>query len=369
MRPQALRTPAFRNTILLASLFCSALLLAGCGEDQVPPARTPELVKAATVVHRPVARTIALTGSISARVESELSFRTAGRIAERRVDVSDRVKAGDILATLETEEQAADIQAARATLEATEATLTQARTSFDRQRRLMDAGYTTQSAFDTAQEQLRSAESSVESARADLGSAEERLAYTALRADADGVITARDAEAGQVIAAAQTVFTVARDGARDATFDIYEALLAGTPPERIEVRLVSDPSIMAYGRVREVSPTFDTATGTVRVKIALIDPPETMTLGAAVTGQAVVKEDSYVTLPWNALSATGGKPSVWVVNPDNKQVNQRVIEIARYRTGEVLVRDGLKDGELVVTHGGQMLREGQTVTVAAEGAS
>jgi RND family efflux transporter MFP subunit len=345
------------------------MALSGCGEDDVAPQRTPELVKAEVIARTSVSRTISLTGTVSARVESELSFRTAGRIAERRVDVSDRVKAGDVLATLETEEQAADLQASRATLQAAEATLVQARTNFDRQQQLLSRGFTTQSSFDAAQEQLRSAESSVESARADLGSAEERLSFTVLKADADGIVTARDVEAGQVVSAAQTVFTVARDGARDATFDIYEALLAGDPPDRVEVRLTSDPDVMAFATIREVSPTFDSATGTVRVKMSLIDPPAAMSLGAAVTGVGVTEAQRLFVLPWGALTAGVSGPAVWVVDPASKAVTLRSVTIERYRTGEVLVREGLTDGDLVVIAGGQLLREGQTVAVASGEAS
>lgn len=339
-----------------------ALFLSGCGEPDAPPAKTAEAVSVTTVRYEPIARTISLAGTIAARVESDLSFRVAGRIAERRVDVSDSVRKGDILATLETAEQESDLRAAEATLQSARVTLAQAETNFRRQKTLNDSGYTTRSTLDAAQEQLRTAQGSVASAEADVGTARDQLSFTVLRADADGIVTARNAEAGQVVAAAQTVFAIAQDGERDAVFDIYEALLADEPPkDKIEIRLVSDPKVSTFGVVREVAPTFDTTTGTVRVKMSLIDPPPAMSLGAAIAGSGEFEPRRLVALPWRALSVGPGGPRVWIVDPKTSTVSLRAVTIERYRTGEMLVQGGLNDGEIVVTAGSQFLREGQTV--------
>lgn len=340
--------------------------LTGCGPEQAQAPRARETVKAQPAAFQPVARTVSLSGTVAARVESKLSFRVAGRIAERKVDVGDHVKAGDVLATIETPEQVADVEAAKATLQSAEATLAQAQSSFKRQQQLIASGFTTRSSYDSAEEQLRRAESSVESARADVGTAEEQLALTVLKADADGVITARDAETGQVVSAAQTVFTLAQDGARDVVFDVYEALLADAPAtDRAEIRLLADRSVVATAIVREIAPTFDTATGTVRVKMSLIDPPAAMGLGAAVLGSGAWASKEVVTLPWTSLAAGEAGPAVWVIDPATNAVSQRAITVERYKTGEILVSAGLKDGELVVTAGGQFLRAGQIVSISS----
>lgn len=357
------RSPASRASLWAAGL--AALFLSGCGEPEAPPPKTAELVKVATVRYESIARTVSLAGTVAARVESDLSFRVAGRIAERRVDVSDTVKKGDILATLETAEQESDLQSAEATLQSARVTLAQAETNFRRQKTLNESGYTTRSTLDAAQEQLRTAQGSVESAEADVGTARDQLSFTVLRADADGVVTARNAEAGQVVAAAQTVFAIAQDGERDAVFDIYEALLAtSTPAGAIDVGLVSDPSVQAVGKVREIAPTFDTATGTVRVKVSLLAPPPSMSLGAAVAGSAAFEPKRLFALPWRALSSGPGGPRVWIVDPKTSTVSLRAITIDRYRTGEILVQGGLNDGEIVVTDASRFLREGQTVAIS-----
>lgn len=340
--------------------------LTGCGPEQAQAPRAMETVKAQPATFQPIARTVSLSGTVAARVESKLSFRVAGRIAARNVDVGDHVKAGDVLATIETPEQVADVEAAKATLQSAEATLAQAQSSFKRQQQLIASGFTTRSSYDAAEEQLRRAESSVESARADVATAEEQLALTVLKADADGVITARDAETGQVVSAAQTVFTLAQDGARDVVFDVYEALLADAPAsDRVEIRLLSDRSVVATAIVREIAPTFDTATGTVRVKMSLVDPPPAMSLGAAVLGSGAWARTNVVTLPWTSLAAGETGPAVWVIDPATNAVSQRAITVERYKTGEILVSAGLKDGELVVTAGGQFLRAGQIVSISS----
>ncbi|MGX1098714.1 efflux RND transporter periplasmic adaptor subunit [Amorphus sp. MBR-141] len=364
------RNGARRRLGRTCAVVASVALLSACGPEEAAAPRAPERVVVQVVSYQPVSRTISLVGTVTARFESNLSFRTAGRIAERDAGVGDHVKKGDVLARLETKEQQADLDIARATLKAAEATLAQAQSSFSRQQTLMKKGFTTRSSLDEAQERLRVAEGSVESAKADIGTAENELSFTTLKADADGVITARDAEVGQVVSAAQAVFTLAPDGDRDAAFDVYEALVTQPPPEGpIEIRLQSDPEVKATATVREVSPTLDPDTGTIRVKMSLTDPPAAMGLGVAVIGTGHWPPQQLVSLPWTALTSSGGAPAVWVVDPQTARVSERQVVVERYRTGEVLLSGGLNSGETVVIRGGQFLREGQTVLTEPEASS
>jgi len=340
-----------------------ALALAACGEAPKPPERPPLPVLTQTVASGSQFSSISLTGEIRARVQSDLSFRVAGRIASRSAEIGDRVTAGQVLATLETTEQTADVNAATAGVQAAEATLRQVEATFQRQQTLKASGFTTQTNYENASQAFAAAQAAVVSAKATLATAQEQLAYTTLRADASGVITARNAEAGQVVEAAQAVFTLARDGARDAVFDIYETLLTRPPTEEtITITLLSNPSIKTSGKVREVSPTIDPTTGTVRVKIGIDNPPPEMGLGAAVSGIGRFQTQDIVVLPWTAFFVQGDGPAVWIVNPDSHVVSLRPITVASYRSGELWVRDGLKPGDIVVTGGVQLLRPDQTVS-------
>ena len=349
----------------------AALALLGLAACQPEDAGKRELPKVIAAVVEPqvFTPTVELTGTVAARIESDLAFRAGGQVAERLVDVGDHVRAGQLLARIATDEPQATLDAAVAAARSAEATLKQAQANFERQKTLLKGGFTTKSSFDSAEEALRSAMNALDSARADVATAREQLTYTDLKSPAAGIITARTVEQGQVVTAAQTVFTLALDGPRDAVFDVYERATTEEPTKgEVKVRLISDPKVTATARVREISPAFDTATGTLRIKLGLVDAPPQMSLGAAIAGTASFTARQVIRLPWTALFSTRGEPSVWVVDAKSGMVAQRLIAIDRYLTGAILVRDGLKPGETVVTAGGQLLRPGETVTVVADAA-
>jgi RND family efflux transporter MFP subunit len=245
-----------------------------------------------------------------------------------------------------------------------------AASTFQRQSTLISDGFTTRVAFDQAQEGLRAAQGSLEAAKAQLGTAKDALGYTELRTNAAGVITARNVEAGQVVQAAQSAFTLAQDGERDAVFDVYESIFFREPADdTIVLRLLSDRNVTAVGRVREVSPTIDPKSATVRVKVAIENPPAAMTLGAAIAGTARWKPVKQIVLPWSALMATGSAPAVWVVEPGTGTVSLKPVTVDSYETGTVLIKGGLQQGDRVVVDGGKLLSLGQSVTCDEGGAS
>lgn len=362
MDPSAPQTPCFSRRSAVCMVGGLVLAVAACSKAPAPAAQAPLPVRAQIASLSSYAAPVALTGEIKARIQSDLAFRFAGRIAKRLVDVGDRVEPGQVLATLESKEQTADVNSATAAVQSAEASLRKVAATFERQKALLATGYTTQTAYDNALQALRAAEAMLDSARSNLATAQDQLTYTALRADAPGIVTARNAEAGQVVEAAQAVFTVARDGGRDAVFDVYEALLAHRLPDNtIQLALPSNPAVKATGRIREVAPAIDPSSGTVRVKIAVDAPPPEMSLGAAVVGVGRSQPRTVFRLPWTAFFTQDGKPTVWVVDPQSKVVSSKSIVIDSYRSGELLVSAGLEPGEIVVTAGVQLLRPGQLV--------
>lgn len=328
--------------------------------------RAVETVEAVRSLQAPV---VALTGELAARVQSDLGFRIQGRIAERSVEVGDRVVAGQVLARLENSQQRAEVASQQAGLAAAEATLKNATATFERQKALLAQGFTTQSSFDSAKQAFEAGRFALSGARAALQTAEDALSFTELKADADGIVTARGAEVGQVVSVAQSVFTVAQDGPRDAIFDIPESVIAQTSqetgPGEIDIVLVSDRSVRAIGRVREVSPAIDLAKGTVRVKVALDTTPPAMRLGAPVIGNARLTARPVVVLPWPAFFSRGTSPAVWIVDRATRVVSLRPVEVDSYRTGEIVVGSGIEPGELVVSAGAQFLRQGEVVAPVA----
>ena len=348
-----------------ASAAVIALSLAACQQQASPPQSHPTVVQVEPVTLADYAPTVRLTGEIRAQVESDLSFRVAGRISERLVNVGDHVTADQVLARLDPQQQHATLTAAEAAVQAAEAVLRQNTSSYERQKALLAQGFTTKREHDQAQEAFRTAQAALDTATAQLGTARDHLSDTVLRAGVPGVITARKAETGQVVQVAQTVFSIAQDGPRDAVFNVYETIFTHEPADpAIELTLVPDPAVTAKGTVREISPTVDPSSGTSRVKVGIKHPPAAMTLGAAVVGEGRFQPRKLVMVPWSALSSDNGHPAVWTVDPGTRMVSLNRITVENYETGKVAVRSGLVPGKVVVTGGAQFLRPNQAVTFA-----
>ncbi|MDG4873849.1 efflux RND transporter periplasmic adaptor subunit [Mesorhizobium sp. WSM4935] len=339
--------------------------MSGCQKQQAAEKKLPVMVTAQTVALADYAPRTSMTGVIAARTLTNLSFRIGGRVAERLVDVGQHVAQGAVLARIEPQEQEADLRSAQADLDAAQAQLTQAAATYQRQKTLLSQGFTTRREFDTANQTVKVAQGSVDAAQSALANAKDNLSFTELKAGAAGVITARQVEAGQVVQAAQTVFTIAEDGDRDAVFDVQETLVAETPPSpAVTITLLSDPQVRAVGKVREISPAVDTRSGSIRVKVGIPDTPAGMPLGAAVIGTVSARPVKAILLPWQALTSTAGKPAVWILDPSSKAVTPAPVEVLAFDSGVVAVNKGLQEGQSVVTAGGQLLSPGQTVDVA-----
>jgi membrane fusion protein, multidrug efflux system len=337
--------------------------LGGCNDNAAVPPTRAAFVRTEIVQPRDRQSSITLTGEVQARFRADLSFRVSGRVLARYVDVGTHVKAGEVLALLDPAEQEADVDAATAAALAAESQLRVAKATFERQKALIANGFTTRTAYDQAQEGLRTAEGALEAARAQLGTSKDALGYTALRAEADGVVTARSLETGQVVQAAQPVFSLAQDGERDAVFEVYESIFLGNADSRgVSLALVSDASVTASGHVREVSPAVDAKSSTIRVKVAIKDPPAAMTLGSPVAGTVEVKAQRQIALPWRALMAVDTRPAVWTVDPATRTASLKPVTVGGYEAGEVLIKTGLEPGERVVVDGGKLLSVGQPVT-------
>jgi RND family efflux transporter MFP subunit len=349
------------------ALLLLAAPLGACHDRAATTAERAAFVHTEIVQPRDGQASLTLTGEVQARYRAELSFRVSGRVLTRFVDVGAHVNAGELLARLDPAEQQADFDAATAGVAAAEAQLRVAQATFDRQSGLLSSGFTTHVAYDQAQEQLRTAQSSLESAKAELGRSREALDDTELHARAAGVITARSLEIGQVVQAAQSVFTLAQDGERDAVFDVPESLFfADLENGRISLALISGPDVTAVGHVREISPAVDPKSATVRVKIAIQNSPPAMTLGSAIAGTAGTRAATEISVPWTALTATGSKPAVWIVDPTTRTASLKGVTVGAYEAGAVLIKQGLEAGDRVVIDGGKLLSSGQPVKYSGD---
>lgn len=349
-----------------ALLLAAAALLAGC-QEAAPPAAAARPVRTVVAARELVDEPVVLTGQIQPREEASLAFRLGGRVVERLVDVGAAVRPGTVVARLDPRPQEDALRAAEAALAAAKAQLMQAQNTFERQSTLLGHGYTTRAQFDQAQQTLDSARSQVEAQGAQLRSAQDRLAWSELRADAAGAVTAKGTEPGEVVAAGQMVVKVAREAGRDAVFEVPAALIRAAPREiPVVLALTDDAKVQATGRVRELAPQANPVTRTFRVKVGLIDPPPGMRLGATVTGSVHLPSEPATVVPASALTRSEERPAVWVVAPGTRQVSLRPVAIARHEGARVVLASGVETGDVVVTAGVQALRPGQPVRLLGE---
>ena len=305
-------------------------------------------------------------GEVRPRYESDLSFRVAGKVLARLVDVGAAVGRGDVIARLDAQDYENRLRSAEAEVVAAEAALVEAMADEGRKAKLVKGGWTTRATYDSVVQKLRSAEARLSSAQANLDLSRDQLRYTELKAEFDGVITAVGAESGQNVAAGQLVVKLARPGEMDGVFNIAETYFAHGADDKppVVVWPLSNPELQIEGAIREISPVADATTRTYTVKVTLKNPGPQLRLGMSLAGRVKSTSDRVVRLPLPALFDQGGLPAVWVVNPASGGVALRPVTVARYETNAIIVASGLTDGDVVVTAGVNTLREGQRVQLA-----
>ena len=178
--------------LIIPIVLAVAAALPACKPQETSVETRP--VRTVVVQARPVDDDRQAVGEVKPRYESELSFRVAGKVLARLVDVGATVKQGDILARLDTQDYENRLRSAEAEVASAEATLVEAQATESRQSKLLKDGWTPKANYDTALRNLRSTEARLTSAKANLDLSRDQLRYTELKAEFDGVITAVGAE-------------------------------------------------------------------------------------------------------------------------------------------------------------------------------
>lgn len=336
-------------------------LLVACGKPPAPP-ETPHAV----LVTRPSGVPgggPAFAGEVRAREESPLSFRVGGKLIERRVDIGDHVAEGDVLAVLDAGDLQAQARAAQAQLASAQAELGRARADRARFAALAQDQLVSRSALDAQNAAAAAAQGQVNAAQASLEVARNQAAYARLRAPADGVIAGRAIEAGQVVAAGQTVLTLAADGSREVVFAIPEGAI-GTirPGQPAQVSTWANPERRWPGRIREISPAADPASRTFAARVSIDAPDDALRLGQSARVHLQDNGRAQTSVPLAALQRSGDAASVFVVNPETSALEMRPIKVGGYAQDQVRVVSGLAGSDWVVAAGGHLLRAGQKVT-------
>lgn len=355
---------SFRRSLLPVA----CVLASACSPPPAVPASPPTVLVRSMAAAGAVDAVQVYTGEVRARVETDLAFRIGGKLIERRVDAGTVVARGAELARLDPLDARLAASAAAAGVAAAEAELTLARSEFERARELQGRQFISASALDARRTALSAAEMRLRQMRAQASTAGNQERYTVLSADADGVVTASLAEAGQVVAAGQPVLRLARPDEREVLIHVAENRARAFPPGTpAQVRPWAEPAREYAGRVREVSPAADAATRTYALRVAVPAADDALALGATASVAFARTDLAGVLLPLAAVSESDGQASVWVVDA-NQRARRLAVEVAEWREDGALLRAGLPADARVVLSGGLRLVEGAEVRPVEEGA-
>ncbi|WP_064742474.1 efflux RND transporter periplasmic adaptor subunit [Azospirillum sp. B4] len=362
--------PIMSSRLLVLALLAGTTLTA-CDKAAPDPRTAERLVRVATV--QPAARDErAYVGVVTARVQSGLGFRVAGKVTQRLVDPGQSVKAGQPLMRMDNTDYLHAITTQQGQVAMAKATLTQARADEARYRALVGSGAVSPSAYDQKKAAADSAQAQLDAAQAQLRVAQDDSAYTTLVADADGTVMDTLAEPGQVVTAGQIVVRLAHAGPREAAVNL---------PETVRPAVGSPATATLYGSavrtpatLRQLSDAADTQTRTYEARYVLDGAAAQAPLGATVTVRLAQSGDGTppVSVPLGALNDEGKGPGVWVltgqagggpVSGDRATIAFRPVTVGQLGAEEATLLSGLTAGERVVALGSHFLHEGETVRV------
>jgi len=359
---------------LLIALMLGTALIAGCGKADNLPAtvagadakpgqgESPRPVRFMQVGISSVGDTSYLPGEIRPRFEQRYGFRIGGKLASRLVDVGHLVKAGQVLAVLDSQDVLPAINAQEAQVEVARSETKLQQSELKRQQELRDKGFVSAAALERQAAATDAATSRLLAARSQLANARNALDFQTLRADKAGVVVAVDAEAGSVVAAGQSVMRVAQLGEREVAINVPEravGLMKKATGFAVRIDALGGKDYSA--RLRELSPAADPASRTYAARLSIVDADDSVALGMSATVRLDLGARQAIVVPNSALYTRDGTARVWLVDRASEVVNPVAVEVGASTNDGVIILAGLKPGDLVVTAGANLLLPGQKV--------
>ncbi len=365
-------------------LLLFAFLLAACGQSQAQDPRKKEQaelkplpVTVAKVETRSVQRSVETVGSLLAWEESQVKAEIAGTVDKIFADLGDRVKAGQILATLDArefslqvEQAAASLRMARQVQERMRAEEEEAKANWDRAEELSRRELISAQERDRWRTQYRVMEAQIHLTAADLqrleaalGVARKKLEDATIRAPISGAVAKRHVNAGEFV----------KDGAALFTLVVADPLkYTGTVPERYAPELRAGQSLQltldAYpgqpfsGQVTRVAPAVEVQTRSLSLEARVPNPDGRLRPGFFAKGAVLTRKDEAVPfVPAEAVTYFVGITKVFVVMEGKAQ--ERLVKPGTRQGGLVEILDGVKGGEVVATTNLAQLFNGAPVTV------
>jgi RND family efflux transporter MFP subunit len=360
-----MRAPLLRSSLLLLTL---ALVTACGGKDEKAEAEAAAAssalpVSLTTVQQQTMARTVLVSGPVSAYEEMQLGVEISGqRVTALPVDVGQWVKQGQVLLQLDHRTLDSELAQADASLKQAQAAQDLARMNYERSAKLAAQQLISESSLDELRANRINAEAQTATARAARDAAKLRRDFADLRAPADGLISKRLVQPGQVVSAGTELLRLIRDGRLEWRAELPEDQLTGVAGGNT-VELPYAGAVVT-GRIRAVTPGVDaqTRTGTL---YADLPEPGTLKPGVYVEGRIVTGEGPVLTLPTAAIVQRDGHSYVFTVN-DKQQAARLRVRTGQAVQGRTAILEGVKAGDRVVVDGAGFLGEGDRVRVVAD---
>jgi HlyD family secretion protein len=332
-----------------------------------PPAASAPAKAALTVnVVQPQRAALPLTvpanGSVAAWQEAVVGAEGNGwRIAEVKVNVGDVVRRGQVLATFSADLARADLAQMKAAVAEAEATAAEAAANAQRARELQASGALSAQQINQYLTAERTAQARLEAQRAAFRVQELRVAQTEVLAPDSGVISARSATVGAVVAPGTELFRLIRQGRLEWRAEVPASDLASVKPGQV-ARVTPAGGQPINGKVRMVAPTVDAAT---RNGLVYVDLPAgaAAKAGMFARGEFEIGGGNAMTLPQGAVLLKDGFAWVFAVGADNK-VRQQKVTVGRRAGDRVEITSPLDANARFVAAGGAFLADGDTVRVS-----
>lgn len=347
------------QSALAGMIVLCSMAFSGCSKDSAAAEQEVPFVMVTTpkTSHQELK---SYAGDVQARQQTALAFRVGGQVTQRFVDVGDQVKVGQVLATLDVKDAQLQLNAARAQLESAQSASKIAQDELQRFKQLLPTNAVSRSQYDAIENQYKAAASNLKQAQSNYDTAKNQTAYNQLIANKSGVITARNIEIGQVVAAGQAAFELAIAGEREVVIGVPEQAISeiktGQPAW---VTLWSKPNEKFTAFVREISPAADQSR-TFRVKVALREGNSQIQLGQSARVFFQNSQDNVLSVPLSSVSATDQQAYVMVVKPDHT-IRKVPVQLGAYGRDSVPVLSGLKADDYVVIGGVHLLRDQQKI--------
>lgn len=299
-------------------------------------------------------------GDVQARQQTALAFRVAGQITERLVDVGQRVKVGQVLAKLDVKDAQLNLNAAQAQLDNAQSALKIADQELQRYQQLLPIHAVSRSQYDMAENQYKAALATLRQAQSSYATSRNQTMYNQLLANKTGVITARNIEVGQVVAAGQVAYQLAIDGDREVVIGVPEQAMSQIKVgQRAWVSLWSKAGEKFAGYVREISPAADQSR-TFSVKVALSEGQSVIQLGQSARVFFSHQSMAPILVPLSSISAQDDQAYVWVVKPDHS-LRKAVVTVGAYGRDSAPILSGLNATDWVVMGGVHLLHAQQKI--------